>query len=102
MSCAQPDLSVDLSADEARLALTDIEWRRAKNSSGSSFVEVFYNGRWRRLLREDLHREVCSWTEWCGDRLFHENPVEWMRGTIMYGARLRDDAFIIIDDTTDH
>lgn len=55
-------------------------------------VYVRYKGEWLQLCREDLDRQV---------KTYRETIEDCERMTALYGARIEDGTFTIVDSTTD-
>ena len=55
-------------------------------------IEIFYDGRWRQVYREDLFRQVAT---------TRQQSLQEYRDTCNYGVRVTDDGFCIVDCLTD-
>lgn len=99
---------VDLTADEARVALTDVPfrvetwrtpWGEAPDLPEHPWTAVLiqYKGEWLLLGRTDLKDDV----ETGRDAKGMDAPVEYFRKCIRYGARIRDGRFCVIDAWSD-
>lgn len=106
---------VDLNADEARAALKACTHRVVDRpfpniKGGWRHVEVFYDGKWMEMAREDLFGQVATGLPMgCGDgnsnQKWPADPFQWFMGQIIYGARItkygRKWGFHVIDALTD-
>ncbi len=95
------DLEVDLSVDEAKDALTNPETRIGKAWHGN-VLEIKYQDKWLQLARTDLKDDVATNLVGPSDEeLLNGTVLEFYKRRIVYGARLTDKAFNVVDSFSD-
>lgn len=87
----------DLSVETTLSILEQAETRTRKDDSGKAIHEIFYDGRWRRLGRVDLHNQAGTFSS----SPSVEAQIDASKRRCVFGARIGDNAFMVIDSFTD-
>jgi hypothetical protein len=92
----------DITKTEAKKILsTKKKVKRIKNKYGFGYdYSIYYKRQWRKLMRVDLCNQ-CPTSTVLNNELTDKKILDYYKSLIMYGARIYDKGFAVIDSVTD-
>lgn len=94
-------IKVDLSINDAIRAIKSSKLRTKKVSAWNcsyNKLQIMFNGKWLNVARTDLFDDVC--TGLCETKKLAEWKNHYI-SRVMYGARIKENTFAVIDSVTD-
>ncbi len=89
----------DLNVETTLAILESAETRTWRNDKGYLIHEIFYDGQWRRLGRVDLHNQAATFS--VDSDISAPSLVARYKQSCCFGARVKHNAFLVIDSFTD-